>query len=152
MKKEKSVSDDIFEEYDDSEDVDLNPANKAPSNRVERFKGETGVTYRVALLHFHSFGQSLVGAAKRKAKKEGTEIDKAGVKASLDKALAKRAEEYGKSVDELADWEQLDTRKVQFKKYLSHYKEGVGYVQSRLGKDGPEADKVWALMGDPKQY
>lgn len=142
---------DIFD-YDDENDVDLDTAKKAPSNRVERFKGEQGVTYRVALMYFHPLSQTLAKAAKAKAKKEGTEVDKASVKAAYDKLLAKQAEELGKSVDELAEWEKLDTKRPQFKKYRSHYKEGVGIVLSRLGKDGPEADKVWAMLGDPSEY
>lgn len=146
------MSDDIFD-IDDTDDVDLSPQNKAPSNRVDRFKGETGITYRAALMYFHPLSTSLVLASKRKARKEGTEVDKAAVKKALDAALAKRVEEYEvSSVDELAEWQKLDFRRTQFKKYKSHYKEGVGFVVSRLGKDGEEADKVWGMLGDPRDY
>lgn len=146
------MSEDIFD-IDDVDDVDLSPSNKAPSNKVERFKGESNVTYRAALLYFHPLATSLVLAAKRKAKKEGTEVDKDAVKKALDAALAKRLEEYGvSSADELADWQKLDTRKVQFKKYKSQYKEGLGFFVSRLGKDGEEADKVWGMLEDPRDY
>lgn len=143
---------DIFDDFDDSEDVTLDPENKAPSNKVERFKGEKDTTYRGALLYFHPLAQSLYLAAKRKARKEGTEVDKALVKEALDKALAKKAEEFGVAVDELADWQKLDTRRIQFKKYKSIYKEGVGYVVSRKGMDGADADKLWDALGEEKLY
>lgn len=146
------MSDDIFDNYDDDDDLDLNPENKAPSNKVERFKGKKDESYRVALLYFHPIEQAVVSAAKRKARKEGTDIDKDKVRAAIQKLLEKRAEELGKSVDELADWEKLDLSKIQFKKKLIHYQEGIGYTVSRLGLDGEEGDKVWGRLDEPRAY
>lgn len=147
------MSDDIFDQYDDNDDdLDLTPENKAPSNKVERFKGKKDESYRAALLYFHPIEQAVVSAAKRKARKEGTEVDKDKVRAAIAKLLSKRAEELGKSVDELADWEKLDWSKIQFKKKKIHYQEGIGYTVSRLGLDGDAADKIWGRLDDPKDY
>lgn len=143
---------DIFDDFDDSDDVSLDPENKAPSNKIERFKGEKDTSYRGALMYFHPLAQSMYLRAKRKAKKAGTDVDKAALKASLDAALKKKAEEFGISVDELAEWQKLDSNQAQFKKYQSIYREGFGYVLSRMGKDGDEADKVWAALGEAKDY
>jgi len=146
------MSDEDIFDIDDNEDVDLNPINKAPSNRVDRLKGVKDETYRIGLMYFHTIEKTVVLAAKRKAKKEGSELDKDAVRAAVQKALEKRAGELEKSVDELTEWDKLETRKAQFKSYKSHYKEGVGVVQSRLGKDGADADKYWGMMGDASQY
>lgn len=145
---------DPFDEYDDEDVVDLDPANKAPSNKLDRFKGEAGKTYRVALLYFHTLESSIVRAAKRAAKKEGKDPDKDQVKDLINKSLAKRAEELEKSVDELETWQKLDLRKAQFKKVITQYGkfQGGGLFESRLGKDGPEADKIWSKLEEPTTY
>jgi hypothetical protein len=89
---------------------------------------------------------------KAKARKEGKELVKADVVEMINKQYAKRAEQLGKTVDELAPYDKLDTSNVRFKKVEAHYKEGVGFVLSRLGKDGAEADQVWKVMGEVKTY
>lgn len=135
-------------DYDDySEDVDLDPANKPPSNRVERFKGEQGKSYRAALLYFHPLAVTIykrTGAAKAE--------NKAAYEEMLAKALAKRAEVFAKKVEDLQDWEKLDLANAQFKKYTTHYHEDVGSVLSRLGKDGADADKIWRSLPEPRTY
>lgn len=134
-------------DYDDyNDDVDLDPANRPPSNRVERFKGEAGKNYRVALLYFHPLAVTLY---KRMG---GPKADKAAVDETLAKALAKRAEAFGKKVEDLQDWEKLDLANAQFKKYITHYHDDVGSVLSRLGKDGAEADKIWRSLPEPRTY
>ena len=145
------MSDDLFEgmeEYD--EDVGLGDEDRkhARSNQVQWFKGETGKKYRVSLVYFNPLASSV---AKAMLKKDPG-IDKEKVREKIKALFAKRAEDLGKSPDELQDHEKLDLNNVRFKKVLAHYKEGIGYVLSRLGKDGSEADSVWKMMGDLKTY
>jgi len=148
---------DPFEDYDldDDNDVDLNPSNKAPSNRIERFKGEAGRTYLASLMYFHPLEASIIKAAKKMAKKDGTELDKELVKSKIKEALAKRAEKLKTSVDELAPWQKLDTSKAQFKKVETQFckqQGAAGLYVSRRGKDGAEGDKVWNMLEDPSIY
>jgi hypothetical protein len=139
--------------YDDySNDVDLDPQNRPASNRVERFKGETGKTYRVALLYFHPLQVTLRKAMIAKAAREGKELDPNALKDTIAKALAKRAADFETNVESLEEWQKLDTSNAQFKTYKSHYHDEVGTVLSRLGQDGPEADKVWKALGEPREY
>jgi hypothetical protein len=144
------MSDEEFNYDDYSGDVDLDPKNRAPTNRIERFKGETGKTYRVALLYFHPLQVTLRKALLAKAEREGTQLDPNVLKETVAKALAKRASDLETDVASLEDWQKLDWGSAQFKKYRSHYHEDVGSVISRLGMDGPEADKVWKALGEPR--
>lgn len=139
-----------YEGYED--DVDLDPKNKPASNRVERFKGETKKVYRVALMYFHPLPVTIHKAFAKKAKRDGVDVDNAAVKDMITKALAKRAADLNKSVEALEEWEKLDMTSAQFKTYQSHYHEDVGSVVSRLGKDGPEADKLWKRLDEARQY
>lgn len=144
------MSDDVFGDYDFDEDVGLDPEDKkhAAPDRADRFKGEKGNTYRVALLYFHPINITIMRAAKKK----NPEIGREALLEVGNKALAVRAEERGKAVDQLDEHEKLDLRRIQFRKFMAHYKDGVGYVVSRLGKDGKDADKVWKMMGDVRKY
>jgi len=140
---------DELEGYEDFEDdVGLGAEDKkhAKSNNLEWFKGEKGRSYRVALVYFHPLDANIYAAMK----KQNPNVSKTEVVEKIKAALSKRAAELNKSVDQLAPHEKLDTSNVRFKKIVSHYKEGVGYVISRLGKDGAEADQVWKMMGEPK--
>lgn len=144
------MSDDVFGDYDFDDDVGLEAEDKkhAATDRQEWFKGEKGNTYRAALIYFHPIDI----AAMRAAKKKNPEIEREALLEVGQKALAKRAEEREKAVDQLGDHEKLDLRRIQFRKIMAHYKEGIGYVVSRMGKDGKDSDKVWAMMGDLKKY
>lgn len=141
---------DTLDEYNFDGDVGLEPEDKkyAKNDRQEWFKGEKGWTYRAALCYFHPLDEM----ARRAAKKKNAEVTKEQLEEVTTKVLAKRAEDLKKAVDQLADWEKLDTRRVQFRRIPAHYKEGVGYVVSRLGLDGKDADKVWEQMGEQKIY
>jgi hypothetical protein len=139
---------DTYENYDDDVGLGAEDKKHAKSNNLEWFKGEKGRTYRVALVYFHPLEANIYAALK----KANPNVTKAEVAEKIKAALAKRAGELGKAVDQLAPYEKLDTSNVRFKKIEAHYKEGVGYAISRLGKDGPEADQVWKMMGDPKKY
>src|SRR5262245_36628358 len=108
-------------DYDDyNDDVDLDPANKPASNRVERFKAEQGKTYRVALLYFHPLPVTIHKTLERQAKSSGKPLDPAAVKEIVAKAYAKRAADLGKAVGDLQEWEKLDWANAQFKKYQSY--------------------------------
>lgn len=139
-----------FDDYID--DVDLDPSNKPASNRVERFKGETGKVYRIALLYFHPLPVTIQKLLLRRAEKEGKPLDTALLKETVDKALTKRATDLNKAVADLEDCEKLDTNAAQFKKYSSHFITDVGSVVSRLGKDGPEADRIWKGLPEARSY
>lgn len=147
---------DPFEDEYEDDDVDLSPENKPPSNRLERFKGEKDKTYRVSLLYFHTIEQSIISRARRKAKKDGGKLDKEAVKAAIQKTLSQRAEQLGKKVDELEDHEKLDLKRAQFKKHVVQFLKleggGGGAFISRLGKDGPEADRVWNQLDEARTY
>jgi hypothetical protein len=144
--------DDLFEgldEYED-EDVGLDEEDRkhVTSNRIPWFKGEKGKKYRVGLVYFNPVAISIAKAMKKK----DPEVSKEKVLEAVKTVFSKRAGELGKSVDELQDHEKLDLNNVRFKKILAHYKQGVGYVLSRLGKDGADADAVWKMMGPLKVY
>lgn len=141
-------------EYED-EDVGLRPEDKrhAKSNNEEWFKGEKGVAYRVSFIYFWPLAVAIAAAAKRQAKDKGAAPPtKEQLAEVAKKALAKRSEELNKPIDQLQEHEKLDLSEPHFKKISAHYKEGVGFVVSRLGKDGAEADEVWKMLGDAKSY
>ena len=141
--------------YDEFEgDVGLGSEDKkhAKSNQLEWFKGEKGRKYRAALVYFHPLVASLVVAAKAKAKRGEAVPTKEELQTALQAALNKRATFFDKPVDQLADYEQLDMSNAKFKMVEAHYKDGFGFVVSRLGLDGPEADLLWKSLGDPKKY
>jgi len=141
-----------LDNYDEAldDDVGLGDEDKkyAKSNNLEWFKGEKGRGYRVAPVYFHPIEAAVIKALRKK----NPQVPKEEIISTIQKALAKRAEELGKPVDQLAPYEKLDTSNLRFKRIEAHYKEGVGYAISRLGKDGPEADQVWKAMGDVKTY
>jgi len=136
--------------YDDDVSLTADDKKHAKTDREDWFKGEKGQTYRIALVYFHPIEVATVRAARAKAKAAGEELSREQMVEVAKAALAKRAEELGKAPDQLTDSEKLYIDKVQFKKILNHYKDGVGYVLSRLGMDGADADKIWGMMGDLK--
>lgn len=147
------MSDDPYdvEEFDDlDDDVGLGDEDKkhARGNQLEWFKGEKGRTYRVALLYFHPIQKMAI----KRAHKESGELSRDQKIEAVKAAISERAEALGKAPDQLTAVDLLDLDHIRLKKVEAHYKEGVGYALSRLGKDGPEADKIWQLMGDLKKY
>ena len=74
------------------------------------------------------------------------------LRAAARKALETRAKELGKSVDALTQIERLDLTEAKFKSMMASYQQGLGFVLSRKGKDGPDADAVWNKIAEPKQY
>jgi len=137
-----------LESYDDDVGLGAEDKKHARSNQLDWFKGEKGRTYRVSLVYFNPLEAAVVRAVKKK----NPAATKEEIVAAVQAQFAKKAEALGKSVDQLTESDKLDLTNVRFKKIEAHYKEGVGYVVSRLGKDGSEADQVWKSLGDVKTY
>ena len=150
------MSDDILQDYGDfDDDVSLDASGKQFfGKRQEWLKMQKGQVLRAAFLYFHTFDVNAVAAAFKAAKKEAPPrtLTKAEMQAIGKKALEDKAAELQKALDELTPAERLDFATVHFKKLHAHYQPGVGYVVSRLGKDGGEADAVWDKLGEPKLY
>jgi hypothetical protein len=149
------MSSDPFNEYENADgDVGLSDEDKKHSktNRKDWFKGEKNRSYRAALVYFHSVDVKVARAALAKAKASGEKLSREEVQKHAQSALAKRAETLSKAVDQLAPHETLYLEETRFRKFDAHYKEGLGYVNSRLGKDGEEADRVWKGLPEPKRY
>lgn len=147
-----SIDLDSYEEYEGDVGLGAEDKKHAKSNQLEWFKGEKGRKYRAALVYFHPIAASLVAAARAKVKRGEAAPSKEDLQKALQAALAKRAEFFEKPVDQLEPHEQLDMSSAKFKMVEAHYKENFGYVVSRLGQDGPEADLIWKSLGDVKKY
>jgi len=142
-----------FEEFENDLGLDEQDRKAAKSDTdVEWYKGVKGRTDKAAIIYFHTVDVS----AKRHAIKRAVatksphptpvELEEIGKK-----ALEVRAANLKKALDEMTEVEKLDLSEVQFKRLQHHFGgEGVGDVISRLGKDGPEADKVWSQLEEPK--
>jgi len=140
---------DDYSDYEDDIGLDSDEDKKyVKTNRQEWFKGDKGRTYRASFVYFHPFEVAAVLAAKKK----NPEITAEQIEKIVNGALAKKAEEAGKPVDQLGEHDKLDLKRVRFKRITAHYKDGFGYVISRLGKDGPEADRIWESLGDSRDY
>jgi hypothetical protein len=145
----------VYDQYDEDIGVDSDEDKKySSSNRTEWFKGDKGRCYRVALVYFHTVDVCAVSAAKTAAKKAGRVLSEDDIEKVAKEALTKRAASLSppKKADELTAPEKLEVNQVKFKRLQAHYKDGVGFVLSRLGLDGPEADQAWKAMGDQKNY
>lgn len=146
---------DFESELNDNDNVGLDAEDRkhVRGKREEWFKGEKGVTYRVSLVYFYPLELAGAMALKRKHEKEGKPAPTREQMVEIaNKLLTKRAEELSKASDQLQSHEKLDLSTIRFKRIKGLYKEGLGYVVDRRGKDGPEADEVWKSLGDPKNY
>jgi len=106
----------------------------------------------VALVYFHTVDVSAVTNARAVAKKLGNTLSNDEIEKIAKESFQKKAAALSKKVDELTPVERLDISQVKFRKFQAHYKEGVGYVLSRMGRDGAEADVAWKSLGDAKNY
>lgn len=145
------MSEDFDTEYDFSGDSSLDPDQKnVGGNKSDWLKFTSkGQIVRGSFVHFQTVDYNAVRVAsnngqKKLARDEQVKIAKA--------ALAKKAESLSKQVGELTAVDKLDLTSAHFKTFKAHYQEGVGYVLSRLGKDGVEADQVWKRLPEPKTY
>jgi hypothetical protein len=141
-------------DYGDFEDdVGLDAEGKSfIKPRDEWLKMNKGQILRVAFLYFHTYDVNAVNAARSAAKKDGKTVSKEEMAAIGKKALEDRATALSKTVEQLTPIDRLDLTTVHFKKLDGHYQEGLGFVVSRLGKDGAEADSVWKRLPEPKLY
>lgn len=151
------MSDDQYsvEDWDDlDEDVSLEPDEKDVGGQREVWLKMThkGQMVRCAFMYFHTYAKNAVRAAMKAAKKEGKSLSKEDITKISNKSLTKRAEELGKSVDQLSAVDKLDVSVAHFKTMKAHYQEGLGYISSRLGKDGADADAIWKRLPEPKVY
>lgn len=141
-----------YDDYANDLGLDEEDRKEAKSgNDIEWYKAaEKGRTDRAALVYFHTVDVAAVSAARKK----NPNISKEEVQKVAAAALASRAEKLGKTPDQLSKIDKLDLSKAQFKRFSAYYPENLqmGYILSRLGKDGPEADEVWKRLGEPKQY
>lgn len=134
-----------------SED-DLKSVRRGPE--ITWYKpSEKGRVDRAAIIYFHPVDV----VAVKEAMKERGRLSKEEMASIAQQAREARAKELGKSVEQLTKVDLLDTSRIQFKRYRAHYVEGKGgelsgYILSRLGKDGPEADEVWRKLPEPKDY
>lgn len=148
------MSDEYTTEYDFSDDVSLEPDQKNVGGNKQEWLKMTlkGQVLRVAFIYFHGVDANAVQEALKVANKAGKKLSREEVQAVAKGAFAKRAEELKKTVDQLTAADKLDTTKAHFKAQKASYQEGIGFVLSRLGKDGAEADAVWKRLPEPKPY
>jgi hypothetical protein len=138
-----------FSDYSEfNDDVDFESNNSRGNDQNAWYKGNKGQTDRGAFVFFHRYD---VNAVKR-ALKENPRLSRDEQQAVALKALESRASELGQKVGDLTNVDVLDRRTVKFKKMRAHYQEGMGFVVSRLGLDGYEADKVWKQLPEPRVY
>jgi hypothetical protein len=138
-------------------DISLEAEDKAKvnSNNLEWLKMIKGQQLVCAFLYYHPVDATAVASLVASAKKENRKPTPEEVKVAAQKALEARAASFepAKTVDQLSPDERLDLNRVQFKSFTAHYQEGgLGFVLSRLGLDGAEADAVWKKLPEPKQY
>jgi hypothetical protein len=145
---------DIPDEYDLEGEVSLDSDEKNIGGKKQDWLKMTvkGQTIRGAFVYFHTYDTNAVRNAVKAAKKSGKSLSREEILQIAKTSLAKRAEELGKKVDEISDIDKLDTSMAQFKVMKAHYQEGLGFVVSRLGKDGAEADAIWKRLPEAKTY
>jgi hypothetical protein len=141
-------------EYSFDDDVSLDQDQKnAGSTKQEWLKfGSKGEQKRAAFVYLYTVDANAVQKARKEAIRAGKKLTREEELAVAKGALTKRAQEVGKTLDQLSAIEKLDTSVAHFKALKAHFHESVGYAISRLGKDGPEADAVWKRLGDVKSY
>ncbi len=137
----------------DEDDVGLDDSSKKyTQTREEWLKMTKGQILRVAFVHFHTVDRNAVAVAKELAKSKGEQLTPTQMKAIGRKALEERAAQLETTIDKLTKAQALDLSETKFKQMLGHYQTGLGFILSRLKKDGPEADLVWKKLEEPKQY
>lgn len=138
-----------YEEYESDLGLDEEDRKHAKSDSdIEWYKGVKNKTDRIAIVYFHPIDVVEVTKARKKA--PGT--PKEELVKIAQKALADRAAKLNKPVDALTAIDKLDLNQVHFKRFNSHFQEGLGFVLSRLGKDGPEGDEVWKRLPEAKTH
>jgi len=135
--------------YDDADDFSLDAEDRAKvQGRREWYLVEKGRVDRIALLCFHNIDHTAVRQARRKTPGMSEEEIKTLARSVLDE----RAKSLGKSRDQLTKVERLNLEDLKFKRLAAHYREDLGYILSRIGKDGQEADDIWMKLSEPRTY
>lgn len=143
-----------YEQIDDDVSLEAEDKARVGSNNQEWLKMTKGQILLCAFLYFHTVDINAVKAF-RKASKEANKVPtKEEIQAAAQKALQERAASLQppKSIDQLTPDERIDLGTVQFKSFKAHYQQGLGFVLSRLGMDGIDADAVWKKLPEVKQY
>jgi hypothetical protein len=147
---------DIIDYNEFSDDVALEAEDKAKVGRhhQEWLKMTKGQVILGALVYFHAVDATAAKAFRWDAKRAFREATPEEIKVAAQKALEARASSLtpAKTVDELTADERLDLSLVQFKSFRAHYKDRLGFVLSRLGKDGVESDRIWSKLPPAQQY
>lgn len=145
---------DLSTEYSFDDDASLDTDQKnIGRDRQEWLKfGNKGQMVRAAFVYLYTWDANAVQRAQKEAARSGKRLSREENATVAKAALTKRAQELGKSIDQLSPTERLDTTIAHFRALKAHFHEDVGYVISRLGKDGPDADPVWKRIGDVKSY
>lgn len=138
--------------FDDDASLDVDQKNIG-RDRQEWLKfGNKGQMIRAAFVYLYTLDANAVQKAMKDAARAGKRLSREETATIAKAALSKRAQELNKSVEQLSPTERLDTTVAHFKALKAHFHDDVGYVVSRLGKDGAEADLVWKRIGEPKSY
>jgi len=143
-----------FDGYSFDDDVSLDEDEKNAGGVKQDWLKFTakGQLVRCAFVYFFTYNANAVQAALKAAKKADKKLTPEEMELVAKKALSKRAEALGKSVDQLTPVDKLDISTAHFRVMRAHYREGLGYVVSRLGKDGADADALWKSLPEAKTY
>lgn len=148
------MADDFTTEYDFSDEVSLEPDQKnVGGNKRDWLKmSQKGQIIRGSFVYFHTYDYNSVQKATREGLRSGKKLSREEQIAVAKAALTKRAEGLNKTLDQLTVADKLDSSVAHFKTLKASYQEGIGFVLSRLGKDGSEADAIWKRLPEPKSY
>jgi hypothetical protein len=121
---------------------------KVQSNQTDWYKGEKGRTDRVAFVYFNSHEQSQL----RKAVLAKPDLTPAQKKDLVEKVRVAVATKLNKSADQLDQVDLLDLSEARFRTASGYYKKDVGYVAAPKGPISTEDQKVFAKLGEKKDY
>lgn len=113
-----------------------------------------GQVMRAAFVNFATVDVNAVAAARAAAREESRTLTPDELRQVAQKALAAQAAKLG--VSALSPIDRLDLTEAKFKMFRFHFAPSpVGYVLSKLDrngrtKEGPESDKVWKSLEEPK--
>jgi hypothetical protein len=141
-------------DYDFNDDVSLDTDEKnVGGGNQDWFKmSAKKQIVRAAFVYFHTVDANAVNAATKVAKRANKTLSREEVVEIAKKALTERAAKLQKEFDKLSATDKLELSTAHFKAMKAHYKDGLGFALSRLGKDGPESDAVWKRLPEAKPY